>query len=333
MIFNYQEICDDFLKELPERSREIIVRRFGLRGGQRETLQFIGEDLGVTRERVRQVQGACFPKLKQKVKRHEPVFDFFTNQLKTTGNLRKEEILLKVLSPDLFENQVFFLLSLGDNFDRFLEAKEFYTFWTIDRNSLSLAQKIVKTVSEKLNKISRPLETSELKSFSKIELPALLAFLEISKQVQKGPQGLWGLHGWPEINPKGVRDRAYIVFKKETKPLHFTQVARLIDENKTLCSRKKTHPQTVHNELIKDPRFVLVGRGLYALSEWGYKPGVVRDIVADVLKESKRPLSKQEILEKVLKQRFVAENTILLNLHNKKYFKRDPEGKYKLIVT
>jgi len=88
--------------------------------------------------------------------------------------------------------------------------------------------------------------------------------------------------------------------------------------------------QTVHNELIKDSRFVLVGRGIYALEEWGYYPGQVKDVILRVLREERKPITKEEILEKVLEQRLVKENTILLNLSNKKYFERDVQGKYKV---
>jgi hypothetical protein len=88
--------------------------------------------------------------------------------------------------------------------------------------------------------------------------------------------------------------------------------------------------QTVHNELIKDSRFVLVGRGVYALKEWGYEPGQVKDIITKILREN-GPLTQGEILERVSKQRLVKENTILLNLSNKKNFLRDSQGKYKVL--
>ena len=52
--------------------------------------------------------------------------------------------------------------------------------------------------------------------------------------------------------------------------MHFKEVAEAI--SKTFG--KKTHYATCHNELIKDSRFVLVGRGMYALAEWGYQAGI-----------------------------------------------------------
>lgn len=330
MIFNYQEICNDFLKELPDRAKNVVVRRFGLETSEPDTLQTIGQDLGITRERVRQIEQVSLNKIKQKTKSHVPVFAFFNNQLKTTGNLRREDVLLKVLSPEQLNNQILFLLYLSDQFKRFLENRTFYTLWSIDKQSLDLAQKIIGKAVLKLKKANKVLAAQELESIAQIESTALFAYLEASKLIEKGPQGLWGLKDWPEINPKGVRDKAYIILSKEKKPLHFSKVAQLINQSGLFDSSKKAHFQTVHNELIKDERFVLVGRGLYALKEWGYKPGTVQDVLIDILKQNKKPLTKQEIINKVLEQRIVAENTILLNLHNKKCFKRTPEGKYSL---
>jgi hypothetical protein len=111
-----------------------------------------------------------------------------------------------------------------------------------------------------------------------------------------------------------------LVLKKVGKPIHFKEVARLIGPEALV--------QSVHNELIRDSRFVLVGRGTYALREWGFKDGDVKDIILDILKEERRPLSKEELIDRVLKQRFVKKNTVLLNLSNKKYFIRTNEGKY-----
>lgn len=330
MHFNYQEICSDFLKELPDRAKNVVVRRFGLETDEPDTLQTIGKDLGITRERVRQIEQVSLNKIKSKTKRHGPVFDFFNNQLRTTGNLRKEDSLLKILSPERLNNQILFLLCLSNEFNRFLEDKSFYTLWTIDKQSMNLAQKAIDMASIQLKKAGHPLAAKELNSGLKIGLANLFAYLEASKIIQKGPQELWGLGSWAEINPRGVRDRAYIIFNQEKKPLHFTEVAQLINQTDIFNSSKKAHTQTVHNELIKDSRFVLVGRGLYALKDWGYKPGTVKDVLIDILKQNKKPLTKQEIINKALEQRKVAKNTILLNLHNKKYFQRTLEGKYKL---
>lgn len=332
MVFNYQEIYHDLVVDLRPRLKEVVVRRFGLEDRPRETLQSIAQDFGITRERVRQIQLAALKKIKPRIERHRAVFHFFSNQLESSGKLRREDVLLDVLGPGENKNLVFFLLFVGEGFDRFLEDREMYTSWTIDRKSLVQAQKVINKALKELKKVNRPLAVSEVESLIDFNPLALVSFLEISKRITRGPDGLWGLVDWPEINPRSTRDRAYLVLQKTGRPLHFTEVAELIDQSDFLGSSRKAHPQTVHNELIKDPQFVLVGRGIYALKEWGYQPGVVKDIIIEVLRTSQKPLSANEIVEQVLKQRLVRRNTILLNLRDPKLFTRDDQGRYSLKI-
>ena len=160
----------------------------------------------------------------------------------------------------------------------------------------------------------------EISKIFGIEREVLNSFLEISKIVAKNEEGFYGLLEWPEIKPRGIRDKAYLVLKKAQRPLHFTEIAAQI---------KGAKVPTVHNELIKDERFVLVGRGTYALAEWGYFPGEVKDVILRILKEKKRPMTKEEILEEVRKQRIVKPTTVFLYLYNKKYFERDSQGRYR----
>ena len=325
MLFNYPKICQELLKDLPKKQKEVILRRFALSTRSRvkgETLESIGKDYGITRERVRQIEEDGISRIKPKLKKYQKVFQYFAKYLKSNGNLKKEDILLNQLGISKFQNQIFFLLTISDQFKRFSENKELHSFWAINPDSSTLAQKFINSVCNKLNKVSQPLpfkEAVSLVSFQPSQKKAAASFLEISKVIQKNPEGLFGLKNWPEINPRGVKDRAFLVFKKEEKPLHFTEVTNLIGS---------ALPQTVHNELIKDPRFVLVGRGIYALKEWGYEEGDVKDVILKTLKESQKPMRKEEVLEKVLKQRLIKKNTILLNLSNRKYFLRDSQGKY-----
>ncbi len=86
---------------------------------------------------------------------------------------------------------------------------------------------------------------------------------------------------------------------------------------------------TVHNELIKDNRFVLVGRGMYALREHGFEPGIARDVIKKIL-ATKGPLRVDAVVAEVNKQRFFKANTVVINLQNKDYFERLADGKYKV---
>ena len=183
------------------------------------------------------------------------------------------------------------------------------------------ARKIISLLYQKLEELKKPLALKELANFASQNTLTLESCLDVSKKIQKNSEGVFGLKDWPEINPRGVKDRAYLLFKKTQEPLHFTRVAHMLEGSLV---------QTVHNELIRDPRFVLVGRGTYALKEWGYEPGQVKEVIAKILQAGKKPLTKEEILNQVLKQRMVKENTVFLNLNNKKYFSRTKQGKYQI---
>jgi hypothetical protein len=157
----------------------------------------------------------------------------------------------------------------------------------------------------------------------------ILAHLRLSEQIKKNPFGEWGLTSWPTISPKRMADKIYLVLKKEGAPLHFRDITQRI--NAVGFTGKPAYAPTVHNELILDKRYVLVGRGIYALTEWGYAPGVVSDVVAAVLKQAARSLSREEIIQEVLKQRLVKRGTIYLALSNQKRFARDRDGNYYLV--
>ena len=329
-MFDYQKICQNLFKDLSPRTKNVLERRFGLAGQKRETLESIGKSHGITRERVRQIQEDGFKKIREKeTKILGLVYKDFSEKLKKFGDLKKENLLLEDLGGQNSKNQVFFLLTLGDKFERFLETERYHTFWTSNLNSFDLAKEVIDCFLEKLQRTKQLFKLQDFTPPQKINPPALKSFLEISKEIMINPEGLYGLRDWPEINPKNVQDKAYIVFKKEKTPLHFTKVATLVSQLPSPSPQKVFH-RTVHNSLIKDPRFVLVGRGLYALREWGYTPGVIKELIFKILKESKKPLTKEKIIEKVLEQRIVKSNTILLNLQDKKCFLRDFKGRYKI---
>jgi hypothetical protein len=153
----------------------------------------------------------------------------------------------------------------------------------------------------------------------------LFDFLSVMSEIKQNVFGKWGLAGWSDIKPRGTREKAHLVLKTAKRPLHFRDIANLIDHY-GLQKKKQSHPQTVHNELIKDKRFVLVGRGIYALSEWGYKRGTVKEVIADILRVSEKPLSREAVLVEVLKIRQVKKSTVIINLNT--FFARIGKNAY-----
>ena len=331
----YSKISKELLRDLPSRVKEIISRRFGLGTGQEETLEAIGKSHDITRERVRQIERAGVLKVKEKTGQYRKTFDYLAGYLKNNGGLKREDILLSQLGGKKSQPQVSFLFNISDQFAYFPENDNFFSFWAISDDAENKAEKIITPLIKKLGEQKEPLSLEEVYNVSPdrkyLNLSAFNSFIEISKLIEQGMDNLYGLKDWPSVRPRGLKDKAFLALKKEGKPLHFKQIASVIDNlsfSNNSAKKCKTVFQTVHNELIKDPRFVLVGRGIYALSEWGYTPGYVKDIIAKILKEKKRPQTKEEIIREVLKQRLVKESTISLNLQNKKYFLRDSNNKY-----
>ncbi len=330
---NYSQTYQKFTKGLGQKTKDIFDRRFGVKSGEPETLEAIGKTLGITRERVRQIEEAGFSYVRKNNKEAlDSIYADFANYFKEQGGFKKEENILEELGGKNQKPYVLFLLTLGEQFSKVSEKKEYNYFWS---NIPSAQEKIKETLNSlvsQMEKIGKPIPKkdfyAEVALHQGLSEKAALSYLEVSKRIQPSREGNLGLVEWPEIKPRGVKDKAFLVFKKHGKPLHFTKVAELIDSLKYNLPNKKTYPQTVHNELIKDTRFVLVGRGTYALAEWGFVPGTIKDIITKVLKDNNQPLHKDELVKQVLAQRLVAKNTVLMNLNNKKHFEKDSNNKY-----
>lgn len=342
--FSYKRISSSILASLPPKARAVLVRRFGLEQ-DRETLQKIGTSYGITRERVRQIEDFGLRNLRAKkdiFAIHAAVFSHFGDYFKDHGNVVREDIALEDLGQKQSAPQVFFLLTIAEPFERKGESNDLHTVWYNNEEAFNYAKTVIAKTTELFKKTGCPLSQEELLRWSQdsftgtgnssLAPQAFLSYITSSKAIERNPFGEYGLREFPEIHPRGMRDEAYIVLKRGGSPIHFQTVACEVTKYRKKYTGEKdsANPQTIHNELIKDDRFVLVGRGMYALKEWGYAPGVVRDVIVRVLGSAGKPLAKDEIVRLVREQRFVQDNTIFLNLHNKKYFKRTDEGHFTL---
>ena len=329
------------LKNLDSRRmRDVLEKRFGLKGGRKKTLDAIGREYKITRERVRQIEAEALKQLAGPDQQQElaPLFGAMENHLKDHGDTMAEGHLMTTLADTRSMSHLKFLLTVGKRFTSLPETDQCHLRWTTDKTSASIMEKTVISVVEDLRHLGQPISHDALETLVREHTvrsgmntagsAAVSACVHASKLIRTNPYGEYGLTEWARINPRGVKDKAYTVLAKIGKPLHFREVAQAI--NQVGWTRRKAHPQTVHNELIKDKRFILVGRGLYALREWGYEAGTVGDVLVSILKGVGRPVGKDEIVKLVLEKRFVKPNTILLNLQNKALFKRTEEGKFTL---
>ncbi|MEI7838755.1 MAG: sigma factor-like helix-turn-helix DNA-binding protein [bacterium] len=328
---------DDVLKTIDqEREKEIISRRFGL-FDRKETLEQIGELLGITRERVRQLEKSIITKLRSKADRGElPNLDKFQaiilETLNTAGQLSRVTKLANELSKDatkIDQSRIAFLAELSPELT--VVDENDFLYLAIGNSKVFTSASIKEGVSKIINSITK---LAEPKSIKKIAVEANIddysqaeALASISKQLAS-LNDKWGLVKWPMVNPKNIRDKIYVILKENNKHMHFNEIADAIQ--KSDFKRKNVTTQAIHNELIKDKRFVLIGRGIYALREWGYKKGTVSDIISEVLRKEGKALHRDDIVKKVLESRYVKETTILLNLQGKNQFKRVAKATYEL---
>ena len=330
------------LNKLPSRRmKDVISKRFGLKGGRKFTLEAIGKEYKITRERVRQIEVDALKHLRKEENRQElaPLLKSVEDYVKDRGEVMAENIMLAGLASGQEHPHLLLILATANIFQSLPETDHLYPRWAVNKNNGALQEKIINSLEQELERSANPVTKDKLLTMVSEQTKkasgqnpseeVLNSYLACFKSILPNPYGEFGLAHWPAINPRGIKDKAYVALAKVGKPLHFQEVAKTIDEAR--WSKKKSHPQTVHNELIKDKRFVLVGRGLYALREWGYEPGVVRDILVAVLKQVGRPLARDEIIKLVLEKRMVKAPTIFLNLQNKTLFKKTSEGKFTLV--
>jgi len=332
-----EQLATDVLATIDrEREREIIARRFGL-FDRKETLEQIGEMLGITRERVRQLEKSVVTKLRgqaeQGVLPH--IADFqakLVELLQASGEVaRVSELAGKLSDTPSREEQarIAFLGQLSPKLVVINEDDNFYnSVGIVSVGSEKALKKAVASLIASIKQLGEPKTIEEIVKAAGQSTPEQAAALASTSKQLATLNGRWGLVKWPMVNPKNIRDKIYVILKENGKHMHFNEIAEAIKGSD--FKRKDVTTQAIHNELIKDKRFVLIGRGIYALKEWGYEKGTVADIIAEVLREANEPLHRDEIVKRVLKSRFVKETTILLNLQGKPQFKRVAKATYTL---
>ncbi len=335
-----QSTLEALVATLPKRQKDIITQRFGI-GGKSRTLAYLGDKYGITRERVRQIETAALKvllKSSYEFSDLEHLLQRALDHITSLGGVRHESYLVDDMKFVLEDQQITlpFLTLFFSIFKKPLYAPEtadMYAFWYVTPAALKENKQFVTKVAQFLkNKKEALIERQEFDTlFSQVTTQhhmqefMALNFLLNSKKFSVNPFGDFGLIEWPEIMPKTVRDKSYLILKKRHAPMHFRDIAQEINNIK--FDAKKAHPQTVHNELIKDNRFVLVGRGLYSLKEFGIEPGTTRELLQKILKKN-GPMPLDNIVQLVGEHRVLKHNTIFLNLQNKKFFKKNPEGHY-----
>ncbi|OIO06902.1 hypothetical protein COY54_01120 [Candidatus Falkowbacteria bacterium CG_4_10_14_0_8_um_filter_41_36] len=205
---------------------------------------------------------------------------------------------------ELYKKNFDFIISklLEDHVEKTDKSDKFNPFYSIKDQAVSHLEEIVGELTGKINKIKQTVDIEELlamikgldsytkhqnklnsgpdsdiTSIFKSEVfpelgeiintnKPLYSLIQAAKNIDRNKFGNWGLSDWPEINPKKISDKIYLVLKNNGEPMHFTEIADKINE--VGFDHKKANSGTCHNELILDDRYVLTDRGMYGLKEW-----------------------------------------------------------------
>lgn len=267
-----RKVIDKSIEQLDDRSAKILISRYGLYGEEVKTLASLGDVYSLTRERVRQIEDYSINSLKEAIDKEEArlILELIHNYLDKIGNIRREELLVKDLrtlfgvkyDEAIFGSELQLLAKIMGEPEIAYEDEDWHNVWHNDKKSYRLAGSVIDYLLKfKSQDFGEFLESAK----SKFDLPETIVinYLSASKHFGVGPLGDLGPRHWTHVHPRTVRDKSFLVLRKSGAPLHFKEIADLVNK----LDKKKAHPATVHNELIKDPRFVLVGRGTYALKE------------------------------------------------------------------
>jgi len=326
------------VRDLPQRTREILAQRYGIDPQSSQTLGAIGERYGLTRERIRQIIADGVRTVRQSTRDNKEIYAPLEEAVCARGKIIPEEELLDAVSSSDHRAErgaARFFVDASENL-RPLKRKDVVkavVHVEFDEEQWTRVKEIVTAI---LSDVKEPLAheilhkqyTKHPEADTQVDAETLHHYLTPVTDIAKNPFGRWGLTQWSDVRPRSMRDRIYLVLKEKGAPMHFRDIAAAIDAHGLSRGTTRTNIQTVHNELIKDQRFVLVGRGMYALRDWGYVPGTVRDVITQVLKEHGAPMAVRDVVAAVEKKRDVRKMTVLVNLNQ--HFKKVRRGVYTL---
>lgn len=331
------------INKLRDRERDVLIARYGINPSHtdKETLESIGKKLSVTRERVRQIENAALKKIAKKFSSVlKPLWKIVDIYLTMHGNVADVDFLtdhFKLNQSDNLElekNALRLALAAYAEVHPIKKHPDLKDGWLGDNVKQEDILQIQKIAVDILTKTGEPMAEAELvgqivSQAKQISSALIKGALRVGAKLGMDNKGRWGLVSWPLVVPRRIRDKVFIILEAAGKPLHFEEITKLIGQK--FANDRKVLSRTVHNELISDDRFVLVGRGIYALKSWGYAPGVVSDVVKEVLISAGKPMKIGDIVDEVLKRRQVKRNTIIANLQNRSLFTKVAKATYDLV--
>lgn len=299
-------IVESLFSELLDREKDILSRRFGLKGDKGETLEKIGHLHKLTRERVRQIESASIKKIKKLDKLNESIQvlkDVVNELISDHGGLMRRDYLLDILSvisleisgdnqvggPEYeisrksYKNHYNFLLSklLSEDLELVDDSGHFEPSFKRKEASIDHLRELAEDLISKVDGLKKTLSTEELLQ--------LLRELEVYNRHQ-------------EKLIRGGQNNISSVFKSQV----FPDQAELINNNKVLYSLLQAVKNLEQNKY-----------GDWGLGHWGeVKPKTVNDKIYLILKHNGQPLHFTEIASKINEMKFDKKIANAATVHN-----------------
>lgn len=300
------KIVNSLFSELLDREKDVLSRRFALKGGKSETLEKIGNMHNLTRERVRQIESASIKKIKKLDTLESSVFllkKTVNDLLEEHGGLLRKEFLLDILTVicleinnkvepgtkeynslrETYHNNFDFLISrlMEEEIDQKKAVDQFNPLVQAKKKELSYFDDLADFLMKKVKTMQKTLKTDELID--------LLKESEVYKKYQ-------------DILEKAKSADITKIFKSKI----FVDKAEIINSNKILYSLI----QSIKN--LEQNKF-----GEWGEASWGeIKPKTVNDKIYLVLKHTKKPLHFTEIAEKINEVGFDKKKANPATVHN-----------------
>ena len=347
-------LIENMLARLPERQQGVIADRYGLWDGIAETLQDIGDKLGVTRERIRQIEATGLRRLRR-VFGHQAVKDFVLQKLsiylasepdKTCGILSEDEAAA-ALADDCSAEEAALAASFLQDLDapgqsvfaRHLIEVEPGIYCT-ENGVAAECRVLLELIESTLQQHQKPLSERRLYDdlanrsagpLTPRQVARIGRLLAISPSVMRLRNGTIAFSKWTEFRRRDSTSLVEATLRLLGRPGHFREITQKIGS--LFRDAGSVNERTIHNAIIREQRkFVWVKSGTYGLAAWGLKrPPFIKDRLVELLSESLYPLPFWHLKEKVLEVCNCREDSVRMTLDlNPRLFKKFEGDQYGL---
>lgn len=351
---NLREFVNQMLAFLPDRQRNVQEDRYGLWDGIAETLQDVGDKLGLTRERIRQIEAKGWKRIHRRysygaVKRYicSKICLELETKSESWGVIGEDEAIAALgagctvgeveLAIDFLQDIVCPRTSLLAS--SLIEVES--GVYCVDESTSQKYQKMLRLAELTLRSSDKPITEGHLikdvqsqaddGDLSSDQLGLAHRVLAISPKVSRLRNGTFALSEWIEYRGRDKTSLAEAALRLLGRPAHFREITERV--NALLQDQEGYSAGYILNTLIAEhDKFVRVKGGTYGLVKWGLKkPPYVKDRIIELLSTAGYPLPLWHLEEKVLEVCNCKPASIPMTLNlNPKLFKRFEGDQYGL---